>query len=63
MNIDLSYIEILYIRTAVKNEFDQIVELMKAYAERGSDVPANLHRKYDTIEYILEKIEQIMLSQ
>lgn len=63
MNIDLSYIEILYIRTAVKNEFYQTVELMKDYAERGWDVPANLNRKHDTIESLLEKIEQTILSQ
>lgn len=63
MNIDLSYIELNYIRAAVKNEFDQTVELMKQYAERGWGVPANLDRKYDTIENILEKIEQIILSQ
>ena len=62
MNIDLSYIELNYIRIAIRNEFDKTVELMKLYAERGY-LPSNLDRKYDVLESLLEKIEQTILSQ
>lgn len=62
MNIDLSYIELNYIRLAIRNEFDNTVELMKLYAERGC-LPSYLDRKYNVLESLLEKIEQTILSQ
>ena len=62
MNIDLSYIELNYIRLAIRNEFDNTVELMKLYAEIGY-LPSYLDRKYNVLESLLEKIEQTILSQ
>lgn len=62
MNIDLSYIELNYIRQAIRNEFDQTVELIKSYAERGY-LPSDLYRRHDILESLLEKIQQTILSQ